>query len=182
MRLTKDEYSEKHIQMAEKYIDDVLAGRVVCNRWVKLTMKRHKKDLKNKKLTFDKKRVDRAFRFFSLLNINIKNKYQQFVLAPFQAFVVYSLFGWYWKHSDKRRFRYGFLYISRKGGKTTFAAALSIYALVADGVVDPQVLMLANTREQAGLCLNAAKSIRSNSPDIQKRLMKGNIVLGLRRR
>jgi phage terminase large subunit-like protein len=167
-RLSKEDYAALHIKEANKYVKDILSKKILANRWVKLACQRHKADLKRKDLYLDMEKVTRAFRFFSLININVKNNYVQFVMSPFQAFMTLSLFGWYWKHNNKRRFRYSFLYVSRKNGKTVFASALAIYALVADGVFDPQALLLASTREQANIALNAAKAIVANSPVIEK--------------
>jgi phage terminase large subunit-like protein len=168
MRLNKDDFAKLHIKLANKYVNDVLKGHIVTNQWIKKACQRHKDDLKRKDLLLNLDKAERAFRFMSLLNINIKNKYKQFVMSPFQAFMTLSLFGWYWKHNGKRRFRYGFLYVARKNGKSVFASALALYALVADGVLDPQALLLASTREQANIALNYAKQIFQNSPALHK--------------
>ena len=154
-------------KIADKYAKDVLIGRIVANKLIKLTVKRYNKDVKLKRWVKDQAKVDRVYRFFSYLNINIKNKYSQFELMPYQAFIIKNLFLFYHKNGD-RRFRYFFLYIARKNGKTVFASALNLYFLIADNVTDPQVLLLASTREQAAIALEYSKNIVLNSPALKK--------------
>ena len=164
--MTTDNYIKHCNKLADKYCKDVLSGRVIVNKWILLAVKRYKKDLKAKKWVLDQSQVDRVFIFFSYLKINIKDEYLQFVFLPYQAFLIKNLFLFYHKNG-RRRFRYLFLFISRKNGKTVFASSLNLYFLIADGVVDPQCLLLASTREQAAIALDYAKNITLNSPALK---------------
>lgn len=156
-------YVKEQNDKVDAFVKDVMSGKLVCNKWIKLAVKRYQKDLKRKDLVLRQDKVDHAFKFFSFLQINIKNQYRQFELFPYQAFIIKNLFLFYYKNG-KRRFRYSFLFISRKSGKTVFAIGLELYFLVGDGVKDPQCLLLASTREQATIALEYAKSISQNSP------------------
>jgi phage terminase large subunit-like protein len=160
------------------YITGVQSGKIIANKWIRLAVKRYLFDVKRKDLVLRPDRVSHVFKFFSFLRINIKNQYRQFDLLPYQAFIIHNLFLFY-KPDGRRRFRYSFLFISRKSGKTVFATALNLYFLVGDGVKDPQCLLLASTREQATIALEYAKSIVFNSPvlnaiDVQRFSMKFN--------
>jgi phage terminase large subunit-like protein len=168
--INKKDYAEEQIRRANEFVNGVLDGSIVSNKYVRLAVERYQKDLEREDLYFDLDKVRRVFSFFALLRINIENDYKQFQLLPFQAFVILNIYGFYWRRNGKRRFRYSYIEMARKGGKTTFSAALSLYHLVADGELDAQALFLASTREQAGIALRYVKSITANSPALQRRL------------
>lgn len=165
-----DEYADIQIREAYRYAEDIESGRIVANRWIKLAVERFRRDEKREDLVQDLESVRRVYMFFSLLNINIRNVYKQYELLPYQAFIVLNLFLFYYRSSGRRRFRYMFLFVARKNSKTVFAVALNLYYLVMDGVVDPQSLLIASTREQATISLDYAKSIVRNSPALRKRV------------
>lgn len=60
-------------------------------------------------------------------------------------FIVWCLFGWM-RSDGSRRFRYAYVEVARKNGKTTFAAAIALYMLVLDGEDGAEVYMAATTR------------------------------------
>jgi phage terminase large subunit-like protein len=158
-----EKYISEQNAKVEAYIQGVNNGTIIANKWIKLAVKRYQKDIKRKDLVLRPDKVDHVYTFFCLLRINIKNEYKQFDLLPYQAFIIKNLFLFYYK-DGRRRYRYSFIFISRKSGKTVFAVALDLYLLVGDGVKDPQCLLLASTREQATIALEYAKSISKNSP------------------
>ena len=170
MQLTIDDYVKQSWKSCEKYIHGVLNGTIKTNKWIKKAVERHLNDLKRKDIYYDSEKIEKVYKFFYFVHINIDNKYRRFELLPFQAFIIAALFGFYWKGSDKRKYRYAFLFMARKNGKSVFSAALQIYFLIADGVQDPQSLLLASTREQASICLDYATGIINHSPALRKRL------------
>jgi len=166
-----EEYVDACWDDVSAYIYGVLDGSIKTNKWVKKSVEGYKRDVNRKdELEYKVDMVDKVFKFFYFLNINKNNKYQRFKLLPFQAFIIAALFGFYWKGTTKRRYRYAFLFMGRKNGKSVFSAALQIYFLIADGVEDPQSLLLASTREQASICLDYATGIINHSPALRKRL------------
>jgi phage terminase large subunit-like protein len=62
---------------------------------------------------------------------------QTFALAPWQAFVVGSLFGWT-RSDGLRRFRTAYCAVPRKNGKSTLSAGIGLYLLIADGEQAPR--------------------------------------------
>lgn len=46
-------------------------------------------------------------------------------LLPWQVFIIYNVFGFYWKGRRERRYKEAFIYVPRKNGKTFFIAALA---------------------------------------------------------
>jgi phage terminase large subunit-like protein len=156
--------------LSSSYISDVTAGRIKVCKWVRLAVERHLRDLKTAKsrgLKFDEAAGERAVRFFSLLK-HYKGKYQgqPFQLLPWQAFFISTLFGW--KRSDgTRRFRYGYLKVSRKNGKTTLAAGICLYGLIADGENAAEVYTAATTRDQASLAFKDAMQMVEADPNLK---------------
>lgn len=171
MRLNPDEYCKTQINAAKQYAREVLDGKILVNKWIRLAVERYNRDLENPDYDLRWEEVERGFKFCSLINIKINNKYTQFAPLPYQAFILMNLLLFYYKGTDKRRFRYCFLFQARKNGKSVFAAVLGLYFLVADKELDPQTLVLASTREQASILLDYTKSIVINSKALHKKLV-----------
>lgn len=165
-----DIYIQEQWSKLDSYVEGVKSGAIISNVWVKKAVARYERDLENDRFELRRDKVERVFKFFSLLKINVNNTYQQFQALPYQVFICVNMMGFYWRGTDKRRFRYSFLFQARKNGKTVFAAILNLYFLIADGVADPQSLLLGSTREQASIALEYSKSIVINSPALANRL------------
>lgn len=77
-----------------------------------------------------------------------------------------NIVGWYWKDTDTRRFTSSYIEVSRKQGKTALAAALCLYYLIADGEDGAEVLLAANSKEQAkiafSMCSTFVKGLDPN--------------------
>ena len=163
-------YYKYYIKKGKQYAEDVRSGKILANKYIKQAVERYYADLERKDLYIDYKKLSKVFKFFSLMKVNHHNRYIQFPLLPYQVFYLINVFGFYWVQSKKRRYQTSFLFVSRKSGKTTFSVALQLYMLVADGQVDAQSLLVANSREQATTALNYAKGIVQNSPLLAKHL------------
>lgn len=75
-----------------------------------------------------------------------------------------------------RQFQYALVEVSRKNGKTSWAAALHIYMLVASGEFAPQNYCLASSKSQASLAHGAVWRMVRQSPLLQKYLRKGIVT------
>ena len=133
-----------------KYVEDVLEGRQVAGEYIKLACLRFHNDLYRDDLVFKKEIADRAIEFISLIkHYTGKHAGKSFVLQPWQQFIVANRVGWYWKETNTRRFTSSYIEVSRKNGKTALAAALCLYFLIADGEGGAEVLLAANSKDQA---------------------------------
>lgn len=82
--------------------------------------------------------------------------------------VVGPLYGW--KRADgTRRFRNAYVEVPKKNGKSTLAAGLVLYALIADGEPGAEVYSAAADREQAGIVYAEAASMVRQSPALAAR-------------
>lgn len=147
-----------------KYVDDVLNGNVITGANIQLACQRFQEDLNRDDLEFRESVVDRALAFISTMkHFKGKASGQNFILEPWQAFIVANIFGFYWKGTNDRRFSSSYIEVSRKNGKTALAAALCMFALIADGEDGAEVDLAANSREQARIafefCYQFAKQL-----------------------
>lgn len=69
---------------------------------------------------------------------------------------------------DQRRHRWALVGIPKKNGKTTLAACLALYFLLADGEPAPLVVCAAASDEQADLAFGAAKAMVRMSPTLSQ--------------
>src|SRR3990172_1439241 len=91
---------------AERYARDVVRGRVIACKWVKLACERHIDDLKHaaeRGFYFDKAAAQRAIDFFKVLKHSKGREWAGFelMLEPWQLFITWVIFGW--KRADDPR-------------------------------------------------------------------------------
>jgi phage terminase large subunit-like protein len=154
------------------YARSVTDGRTLANRLVRLACERHLEDLgsgASRGLRFDPRAAQHAIDFFGFLR-HSKGEWagQTFALAPWQAFVVGSLFGW--QRAGLRRFRTAYCAVPRKNGKSTLSAGIALYLLVADGEQGAEIYSAATTRDQARIVFDEAKRMVGSSPALKRRV------------
>lgn len=147
---------------AEQYAQQVFNGEVLVCEYVTLAIKRYYNDLENaldKGWYFDRKAAQRAISFIEKLK-HTKGKWagQRFKLEPWQQFILWNIFGWM-KADGTRRFRYVYVEIARKNGKTALSAGIGLYMLFADGEARPEVYSAATVKDQARICFSDAVEI-----------------------
>ncbi|WP_281524764.1 terminase large subunit [Alistipes dispar] len=147
---------------AELYAEQVRSGEILVCEYVRLAVERYYADL-DRALDmgryFDKRAAMRAIRFIEKLK-HTKGEWagQRFRLEPWQQFVLWNIFGW--KNADgTRRFRYAYIEIARKNGKTALSAGIGLYMLFADGESRPEVYSAATVKDQAKICFSDAVEI-----------------------
>lgn len=147
---------------AELYAEQVRSGEILVCEYVRLAVERYYADLDrafDKGRYFDKKAAMRAIRFIEKLK-HTKGEWagQRFRLELWQQFVLWNIFGW--KNADgTRRFRYAYIEIARKNGKTALSAGIGLYMLFADGESRPEVYSAATVKDQAKICFSDAVEI-----------------------
>lgn len=121
-------------ELVAVYIAEVQAGGPGIGQYERWMVERHLLDLRdgaNRGLYFDEAQAHRACLFFPLCLVHTAGEWagEPFDLLPHQAFWIWSLEGWRWADTKRRRFRKGLIYIARKNGKTQFAAGFAIKEL-----------------------------------------------------
>ena len=167
-RMSREAYATHCTRLVQRYIADVQAGREMVGKLERLAVDRHVRDLDEQGTSGFYHSADhatRVFRFFSLLSHWKGRRFagKQFVLAPWQAFVIWSLFGWL-NEDGNRRFRVAYLQVGKKNGKTLFAAGIGLYCFFSDGEPGAEVYSAATTRDQAKISHTDAIQMVKASP------------------
>lgn len=150
-----------------KYAKDIINGKILSCKLVKLACQRFLNDLDNcKKLRiyFDKKEAERVIKFYNFLP-HIKGEFagKPLLLEPWEQFIIANLFGWKREDTGKRRFRNAFISIGRKNGKSSLIAGIGLYMLFADNEAGAEIYSAATTRDQAKIVFDIAKHMVQRS-------------------
>ena len=73
---------------------------------------------------------------------------KQFKLSPWQVFCSTAIFGTKKTENGYRRYRTGYIKVSKKNGKSFWSALMLLYAVISDSAA-PQAYLVANSRDQA---------------------------------
>lgn len=174
--------------IAEKWARDVVAGREVACKWVKLACRRHLDDLvrakKDKRwgYRFDLWHADDVCDFIEKLphvegvwctcpksrTGEHNDRCGLIDLLPPQIFILAVVFGWRRLDDGFRRFSYAYIEMARKGAKSTLSSGVSLYCLSCEGEVGPQVVIGATTGDQAMKVFKPAQGMVRKSPDLRE--------------
>jgi phage terminase large subunit-like protein len=122
---------------------------------------------------FDEHAGDRVVKFFERFLNHSKGRWadKPFRLSNWQKYdLVMPLFGW--KRPDKtRRYRWGYVHIPKKNGKSTLASGVTLYLLVGDNEAGAEVYCGAGDRDQAGIVFDESVNMVKASPALSQRLL-----------
>ena len=158
------------VDRATQYAMDVVSGAIIAGKLVISACKRHLDDLKSgaaRGLQWCAEEAEAAFEFYRLLPHTKGSKWsgKGFELEPWQAFIVGSILAW--KRADgTRRFRYAWVEVARKNGKTTVLAPLGLYMLTVDGEPGAEIYSVATKKDQAKLVYQTARRMVLRSPEL----------------
>lgn len=157
----------------QQYIDDVLSGRQLVSKWVRLAVERHVRDLETgeaRGLRFDHGAARHVIDFFGFLR-HSKGEWAGSVvkLEPWQQFGLAMAFGWL-RADGSRRFRTTYWEIARKNGKSTLSAGVGLYLMDADGEGGAEIYSAATKRAQAKITFDEATRMVKASPFLRRRI------------
>ena len=148
-------HKRKYIQYAE----DVLSGKIVTGNYIKLAAMRFFKLMDDDRYEFIEDKVEQVCEFISIIHhYTGKHAGKPFVLEPWQEWIVASMYGFYIKGTKERLVQSAYIEMARKQGKSAFASALCLYHLIADGEMNAEVYMAANSKDQAKVSFNMASN------------------------
>lgn len=159
------------IDDAKQYCNDVLTNRIVACKSIKQACSRFLNDLQRDDLYYDSTDVE-VFNAFcnSLKHFTGRFAGQSFVLSSYQKFFIANVLGLKFKTNGLRKYKSVYLQIARKNGKSSLIAALSLYFLMLDNEENAEVIVCANSIEQARINLQLTTSY-SSSIDPDKKLL-----------
>lgn len=163
---------------ATAYARAVSSGAIVAGPAVRGECERHLRDLHDghkRGLRFDPDKAQRAIDFCrDVLTVEVGDKAVSFELLDWQAFIIGSLFGWYYHDpelkKEVRRFQTAYIETGKGSGKSPLAAAVGLLCMVADGVASAEVYAAATIKPQAMILFNDATKMIKRSPDLRERL------------
>lgn len=166
-----------NVNMANQYARDVVDGKILVCRWVRLACQRHIDDLslaKNKSwpYRFDKDLAERFCRFSQLMphtKGEWARKKLRITLEPWQLFIFCCIYGWVRKKDKYRRFTEAYIEVPRKNGKSLIAACVGMYMFCADGEYAAEVYCGATTEKQAWKVFEPALKMAKKLPALRKK-------------
>jgi phage terminase large subunit-like protein len=155
----------------DAYATAVVAGEILAGPLVRLACERHQRNRADQTVyRFDAARADHAIDFFETV-LKLPDMLDDdgyplpFLLQPWQAFIIGSLFGWV-DARGYRRFREAYIEIGKGNGKTPLCAGIGLYGLVMDGERAAEVYAAAADQDQAQILFRDATRIAQASPDL----------------
>ena len=165
-----------NVAKAERYAKDVLTGKIIANKWIKLACQRHfddknKSKNRNYAYKFDPAKAERVAKFIQLLP-HTKGKWaakgERLTLEPWQLFACCVPFGWVKKKTGKRRYTKILIFVCRKNGKSAIAAGVANYMFCADDEFGAEVYSGATTEKQAWEVFRPAKLMVERTPALKE--------------
>lgn len=140
------------------YANKVLSGEIVACRYVRLACERYLEWLQRKDIEFKPEKVDKVVNFVGKLKHftgSLNGKF--FVLSEFQYWIICNIFGFY--RNGYRVVRNVYIELARKNGKSFFAAAISLYCLIADNEHNAEIELVANSAKQAKIIFEMCRNL-----------------------
>lgn len=139
------------------YANNVINGKIITSKYVRLACERFLKWMDRPDLEFRTDKVDKVVNFISKLkHYTGKSNGLPFILSDWQFFIVENIFGWYYKDTNKRVIKNCYIEVARKQGKTALLSAIALYAMIADGENGAEIDCIANSRQQAKILFDTA--------------------------
>ena len=125
--------AKKYKQVAIKYADDVIAGKIIAGKEVVAACQRFKNDLERDDIELRMHDPDLAINIMEKTLVHKQGETLEgepllgkpFILEPFQIFIVVNILGWFYTGTKVRRFKEAFIMLGRKNGKTSLIAGLA---------------------------------------------------------
>lgn len=160
-----------YVAIAAQYTADVVEGRIVACKWVRLACERQRRDLARAAadatwaFVWDDDEAIAACHFIEHCP-HVEGRWATplIVLEPWQIFLVTALFGW--RHRTdrtRRRFTAFYLEVARKAAKSTLAAAIALYHLLREGEPGASVVCGATTGQQARMVFGIMQKMARRS-------------------
>ncbi len=172
--------ASQHAVKAYQYANDVVTGRILACKWVRLACERHLSDLQRARSNdfpyrFDPAKAGRVCRFLEQLPhtkgdwaLSIDGRDNRIRLEPWQCFIYSSVFGWVHKETGLRRFRIAYICVPRKNGKSIIAAGTGLYMFASDGEMGAEIYAGATCQRQAWEVFRPAKQMVERTPRLKE--------------
>ena len=130
-----------------KYANDVINNIIPSCVYMKQSCRRYLKDLGNPLYFYNDIEVDKVVLFINTLYLTEQKTPKHFLLENWQTWIICNLYGLCNKETGLRKYRYGYIELARKNGKSQILTSLAMYDLIFG--TDSQVIISANSLRQA---------------------------------
>lgn len=162
------QFADQNWRWCHKYAHDVVTGKIIACEWVKLACARHLEDLSRGDLYFDEEEANLVVCWFEIIPITDGMEVGQSTkLFPWQIFLVCSLAAWKIKATGLRKYKYAYVQVGRKGGKSTLSGGLTLYFMFTSGYFRPRAYSVATKKDQAKILWSAAKLMIKLSEELR---------------
>ena len=173
----------------KQYYEKIQTGEIVTSRKVKIVYEKLVKDIDNPKIVkiynedteeyeehkyiYSEERALDAIEFIEGFCRHSKGKKwagQAFMLELWQKAFISAIFGFIDEETGFRKYRKVILFVARKNGKSTLAAAIGLYMLLMDGEPGAECYSIATKKDQAKILWQEAKRMIKKNPLLLKRV------------
>lgn len=153
------------------YYQAMKDGTVVVGRWILLFYEYIIKGLSDQSFFFDQKKANKAIKFIETFCHHCEGRDDLLKLELWQKACVSVIFGVVGA-DGLRQFREIVIVVSRKNGKTLFAAAIIAYCVYLDGEYGAKVFCVAPKLDQADLVYSAFWQTIQKEPELAQLIKK----------
>ena len=163
------------VERCNAYAADVLQGRIVACEKVKMACQRYLDELERSRTdpdypwVFDERKAARPGDFIEAFLAPTKGDYDSMQLMGWQEFIECNIYGWVDRETGYRRFREALILVGTGNGKSTMMAGNATYLACKDEERGPEIYLLANSKEQAGIVYGECRQQIKASPYLAKR-------------
>jgi phage terminase large subunit-like protein len=159
-----------NVSRGHKYAEDVVAGKIVANRYIVGACERYLRDLeKDCEWFFDVEKAEKFLRAVQRFTHPIGQwKSKNIVFEPWQCWVWMCIQGFRFKENGYRRFRVAHLEIGRGNAKSTMSSQLALFELALDNPTGNQISTVATKKDQARIVLDSARFMARKNPSYLK--------------
>lgn len=136
-------------QKWRQYAEDVLSGRIIAGRYIKLACERYLDWFSRKDIFFDFERMEKIESFIGNMK-HFQGRFNgvRFTLLPWQRWVLANIFGWYYTDKPtKRVVEKVILFVARKNAKTALSAAILLAEMCVNKEHGSEQYIAANSRD-----------------------------------
>ena len=172
-----------------EYVDKIRSGEIIVSKKVEILYYKLEKDIKQPReieiydeindeyekhrYIFDEKKANRPIEFIEKFCKHSKGR--KFAGKPvklelWQKAFISAIFGFVDEETGFRKYKKALLFIARKNGKSTLAAAIGLYMLTSDGEAGAECYSIATKKDQAKIVWEEAKRMVKKSPVLLKRV------------
>lgn len=165
-----------YVTAAIQYAEQVLSGEIPACKWTKAACRRQLDDLefagkdKDYPYEFVVEEAEYVCRFLENLP-HVKGKWvgEKICLPAWDIFIITTVFGWYRKDNNSRRYRTVYIEVARKNAKSTITGGVSLYMLTGDNEPGAEIYSAATTRDQARIVFDTARLMAKADANFRRR-------------